>query len=157
MLAVIQKMLDGDPYPISGQKKSAVGEAEEAQPLPDRIRGILQNRPIVREMIVDRQPEPIVDQSLVSPRIEDTGIDLSLLVDRQPFQRSRPCPIVAGRSGLGSIAFVIAASMAGALIPTMLAAPPLYVSHTTLQMEGQGPPDKRFWMLLPNASSRRPC
>ena len=138
LLAVIQKMLDGDPYPISGQKKSAVGEAEEAQPLPDRIRGILQNRPIVREMIVDRQPEPIVDQSLVSPRIEDTGIDLSLLVDSPAVSTIAPLPHRSWTFGLGSIAFVIAASMAGAFIPTMLAAPPRYVSHTTLQMEGQG-------------------
>ncbi|AYG58129.1 succinoglycan biosynthesis protein exop [Rhizobium jaguaris] len=138
LLAVIQKMLDGDPYPVSGRKKSAAAGANEAQPLPDRIRSILQNRPIAPETIVERQPEPTVDQSSASSRVDDTGIELSLPADLSAVSAIAHLPRRRWRFGFGSIAFVVAASLAGAFMPAMLAAPPRYVSHTALRMEGQG-------------------
>ncbi|MBB4567292.1 GumC family protein [Rhizobium leucaenae] len=137
LLALIQKMLDGDPYPISGQKKSEVVDTAEAQPLPDLIRGILRDHPIASETIMVRQREPVIDQPVATSHVEDTEIGLSLLVE-PPAVSVAPPPHRRWVFGFGSIGFVIVAALAGALLPTVLAAPPRYVSHTVLQMEGQG-------------------
>ncbi|MDL2404832.1 succinoglycan biosynthesis protein exop [Rhizobium calliandrae] len=138
LLAVIQKMLDGDPYPVSGQKRSAATVANEAQPLPDLVRGILQSRPIAPQTIVDRQPEPMVNQPSASIGIDDTGIEPLALAALPLVSAMAHPPDRRWTFGFCSIAFVIAASLAGAFMPAMLAAPPRYVSHTALRMEGQG-------------------
>ncbi|MDK4742139.1 succinoglycan biosynthesis protein exop [Rhizobium sp. CNPSo 3464] len=138
LLALIQKMLDGDPYPVSGRKKPDVDEAAEAQSLPDRIRGILRDHPVARGTIMHGQPEPIADQSLASSSVEDVEIELSPLVEPHAVSAVTPTPPRRWVFGFGSIAFVIVAALAGAFLPTMLAAPPRYVSHTVLQIKGQG-------------------
>ncbi|MDL2401474.1 succinoglycan biosynthesis protein exop [Rhizobium mayense] len=135
---VIQKMLDGDPYPVSGQKKSATAVVDEAQPLPDRIRDILQSRPVAPETIADRQPEPAVTESSALPRFDDMGIDLPPPADLPAVSVNGRLPHRRWTFGFGSIAFVVAASLVGAFLPAMLAEPPRYASHTALQMEGQG-------------------
>ncbi|MEF0942053.1 succinoglycan biosynthesis protein exop [Rhizobium sp. BR 362] len=137
LLALIQKMLDGDAYPLSGQKRSAVAEDAEAQPLPDRIRGILRDHPVAPETIMVGPPALIADQSLSSPRADVSEIDLLPLIE-PPAVSAAPAPHRRWVFGFGSIGFVIVAALTGALLPTVFAAPPRYVSHTVLQIEGQG-------------------
>ena len=135
LLAIIQKMLDGDPYPVSGRAKV---EAEEPLPLPERIREILQNRPVVHEIDVDRQPAPIAYEAPVAVRAEEATVVPTLPVELPVVTAVAAVPHRRGVFGLGSIVFVVAASLAGAFVPTMLASPPRYVSQTVLQMDGQG-------------------
>ncbi|WFU09534.1 succinoglycan biosynthesis protein exop [Rhizobium sp. CB3090] len=138
LLALIQKMLDGDPYPVSGRKGLAKTEVAEAQPLPNRIRGILGDRLTAGETIMDRQPELIADQSLAPYHAEAPDIDLSPQVEPPAVAEAAPPLNRRWVFGSGSIAFVIVAALAGVGLPTMLAAPPRYTSHTVLQLKEQG-------------------
>jgi uncharacterized protein involved in exopolysaccharide biosynthesis len=134
LLAIIQKMLDGDPHPVSGQAKSTVVEAEEAQPLPDRIRDILRNRRVAHEAIVEREPAPAAYDPPAALNVDDAAVPL---FSPMAIPAVAPAPRRRWAFGLGSIAFVVAASLAGAFVPTMLASPPRYASQAVLRVEGQ--------------------
>ncbi|MQB44138.1 succinoglycan biosynthesis protein exop [Rhizobium sp. ICMP 5592] len=136
LLAIIQKMLDGDPYPVSGRTRSLVLETEEPQPLPDRIRDILRNRPAVDEAIAGI--DPAADELAVALDAEETVVVSPSSVDPAVVSIIAPAPQRRWAFGLGSIAFVVAASLAGAFVPTMLASPPRYSSQAVLRVEGQG-------------------
>jgi len=138
LLAIIQKMLDGDPYPVSGQAKSAMVETEEAPPLPDRIRDILRKRPFEHEAIADREPVPAIHEPGAALRAEEAEVDPPAPVDPPVVSAITPMPQRRWAFGLGSIVFVVVASLAGALAPTMLASPPRYASQAILRVEGQG-------------------
>ncbi|HEX8044347.1 succinoglycan biosynthesis protein exop [Rhizobium sp.] len=133
LLAIIQKMLDGDPYPVSARSRSLALETAEPQPLPDRIRDILQNRPVVDEAITDRAPTAYDPPVVLN--VDDAAAPLSSPL---AIPAVAPAPQRRWAFGLGSIAFVVAASLAGAFAPTMLASPPRYVSQAVLRVEGQG-------------------
>ncbi|CAN7173727.1 succinoglycan biosynthesis protein exop [Rhizobium rhizogenes] len=138
LLAIIQKMLDGDPYPVSRQAKSEAVEAEEPQPLPDRIRDILRNRRAVDEAIADREPATTTHEPPAVLRSEGTEVVPPPPIDPPVVSTITPMPHRRLAFGLGSIVFVVAASLAGAFVPTMLASPPRYMSQTVLRVEGQG-------------------
>ncbi|KEA05286.1 succinoglycan biosynthesis protein exop [Rhizobium rhizogenes] len=135
LLTIIQKMLDGDPYPVSGQAKFLAVEAEQPQPLPDRIRDILRNRPAVDEAIADGEPAPTAYDPPVALHVDDAAVPLS---SPMAIPAVAPAPQRRRAFGLGSIAFVVAASLVGAFVPTMLASPPRYASQAVLRVEGQG-------------------
>ncbi|WP_047461789.1 succinoglycan biosynthesis protein exop [Rhizobium rhizogenes] len=138
LLAIIQKMLDGDPYPVSRQAKSEAVEAEEPQPLPDRIRDILRNRGAVDEAIADREQASTTHEPPAVRRSEGTEVVPPPPVDPPVVSTITPMPHRRWAFGLGSIVFVVVASLAGAFVPTMLASPPRYMSQTVLRVEGQG-------------------
>ncbi|MDE1991629.1 MAG: succinoglycan biosynthesis protein exop, partial [Rhizobiaceae bacterium] len=137
LLDIIQRMLDGDPYPVSGGNAPAMEASDAEQPLADRIRGILQARPARTEAAREETLETTADFSPDPNGAGDVYIDL-------PSVDLLSMPAVATvsrrrlRLGIGSIVFVVVASLSGALIPTMLAAPPRYASQTILQVQAQG-------------------
>ncbi|HEY0121701.1 MAG TPA: succinoglycan biosynthesis protein exop [Rhizobium sp.] len=137
LLAIIQGMLDGDPYPVSGQARSMAGEAEEAQPLPDRIRDILRSHPVGHDAIMDREPAPTVHEPAAALYTEDAAVPPPSPVEPITILTVAPAPHRRGAFGLGSIVFVLAAALAGAFVPTMLASPPRYMSQAVLRIEGQ--------------------
>ncbi|MEZ2222471.1 succinoglycan biosynthesis protein exop [Rhizobium sp. RCC_161_2] len=135
LLAIIQKMLDGDPYPVSGRAKSVAVEVEEPQPLPDRIRDILRNRPAVNEAIADGEPARAAYDPPVALHMDDAAVPLS---SPMAIPAVAPAPQRRWAFGLGSVAFGVAVSLAGAFVPTILASPPRYASQAVLRVEGQG-------------------
>lgn len=110
-------------------------EAAEPLPLPDRIRDILRNRPAVNEAIADGEPAQTTYEHPVAVYVDDAAVPLS---SPMAIPAVAPAPQRRWAFGLGSIAFVVACSLAGAFAPTMLASPPRYVSQAVLRVEGQG-------------------
>lgn len=131
LLAIIRKALDGDPYPVSGER--GVDNIEmEAPPLSARIRDILESRPAGSEALAVFETARIADRHLDS--VEDGDMPPSAL----PIPTATPVPRRRWIFGPGSIALVMAAALAGAVGPAMLVSPPRYLSETVLAVEGQG-------------------
>lgn len=135
--AILRRMLDGDPYPVSGRKASVAEGSQQAQPLTEHISSILSQRHVEREPVSHPPSEPVVDLLEFVPDLLDaeTGVPLQVAT---PVSRMPMPPPRRRIFGMGSIGLVIAASIAGAAIPTMLAPPPLYLSQTLLHAEGEG-------------------
>jgi uncharacterized protein involved in exopolysaccharide biosynthesis len=131
--AILRRRLNGDPYPVSGRKRSLeIGAAaEQAEDVPHAYRSER------REM-----PEP---SSEPMPDLLEFVPDLLEGMPELPRQAA-PAPVVveqvsrAGRWSLsfGALCFIAATALTGAAIPTLLAPPPLYVSQAVLHADGEG-------------------
>ena len=133
--AILRRMLDGDPYPVSGRKASVAEGSQEAQPLTDHISSILSHRHVERGPVTQPPSEPVADLLEFVPDLlaDETGVPLQVAIPVSHVPMPRRWVF-----GIGSIGLVIAASIAGAAIPTMLAPSPLYMSQTLLHAEGEG-------------------
>ncbi|MBM7044651.1 MULTISPECIES: succinoglycan biosynthesis transport protein [Rhizobium] len=134
--AILRRMLDGDPYPVSGRRASVAEASQQAQSLTEHISSILSHRHI-DEPISRPSSEAGVDLLEFVPDLLDGETGLPALA-ATPAPREQIPPPRRRTFGIGSIGLVIAASLAGAAIPTMLAPPPLYMSQTILHAEGEG-------------------
>ncbi|MDK4717567.1 succinoglycan biosynthesis transport protein [Rhizobium sp. CNPSo 4039] len=131
--AILRRRLNGDPYPVSGRRRSPeVGTAaEQTEDISYAY------RPERRE-ISELASEPTPDLLEFVP-------DLLEGIEELPRQ-AVPAPVVveqvsrAGRWSLsfGAVCFIAATALMGAAIPTLLAPPPLYVSQAVLHAEGEG-------------------
>ncbi|MFT4181234.1 MAG: succinoglycan biosynthesis protein exop [Rhizobium sp.] len=132
LLAILRRALDGDPYPVSGRGGAAATDVEAAPPLSTRIRDILESRPAGDEARGAPEPADIVDRPPVFVENAD------MLPPEPPIPAVAPASRRRWTFGSGSIALVMAAALAGAVIPAVLASPPRYLSETVLAVEGQG-------------------
>ena len=131
--AILRRRLNGDPYPVSGRRRSPeVGTAaEQTEDISYAY------RPERRE-ISELASEPTPDLLEFVP-------DLLEGIEELPRQ-AVPAPVVveqvsrAGRWSLsfGAVCFIAATALMGAAVPTLLAPPPLYVSQAVLHAEGEG-------------------
>ncbi len=133
--AILRRMLRGDPYPVSGRKAFVEEGAQQAQSLTEHISSILSHR-YIDEPVSHPSSEADVDLLEFVPDLLDGGTGLPAQT-ATPVSREQIPPLRPWTFGVGSIGFVIAASLAGAAIPTMLAPPPLYMSQTVLHVEGK--------------------
>lgn len=137
--AILRRMLDGDPYPVSGGKARLPEEAPSPQPQPlaEHIGSILNRRYVDREPVSEPEPAAIPDLLEFVPDLLDSGTELQEQIAEPVF----PEPSFRPRSwslGVRSLGFIIVTALAGAAIPTMLAPPPLYMSQAFLHAEGEG-------------------
>ncbi|MGY5778626.1 GumC family protein [Rhizobium sp. LEGMi135b] len=129
--AMLRRRLNGDPYPVSGQRRPLeIGTAaEQVEDIP--------YRPERRGM-----PEP---SSEPTPDLLEFVPDLLEGMTELPRQAAPASVVVehasrAGRwsLGFGALCFITATALTGAAIPTLLAPPPLYVSQAVLHADGEG-------------------
>lgn len=135
--AVLRRMLDGDPYPVSGAKARLPEEALETKPLAENIGSILSRRYVGREPVGKLPPEPVPDLLEFVPDLLEGGTELPEQIAEPAFAEPSSRPRNWSLS-IRSLGFVIATALAGAAIPTMLAPPPLYMSQAFLHAEGEG-------------------
>ncbi|NLR98994.1 succinoglycan biosynthesis transport protein [Rhizobium sp. P38BS-XIX] len=140
--AILRRMLDGDPYPVSGRKVQRVEETPQAQPQPqlltEKIGSILNHRYVEQEPVRSAAAEPAVVPDLlefVPDLLED---------ELEPHPRIEPAVIEPSPSrrnwslSIRALGFVMMAALAGTAIPTIFAPAPLYLSQTFLHVEGEG-------------------
>lgn len=135
--AILRRRLNGDPYPVSGRKVPRPGEPPQAQPLAEQIGSILNYRHVDPDPVEGAPSETVPDLLEFVPDLLDGGAEPlqqhAEPVLHEPFSRPRNWSL-----SIRSLGFVIAAALAGAAIPIMLAPPPLYMSQAFLHAEGEG-------------------
>lgn len=135
--AILRRMLDGDPYPVSGRRALPSEEAPQAQPLAEHIGSILSRRYVDREPAARSLSEPVPDLLEFVPDLLDGEVAPLKQIPEPAF--AAPLPQRRNWSlSIRSLGFIIATALAGAAVPTMLAPPPLYMSQAFLHAEGEG-------------------
>lgn len=134
---ILRRMLDGDPYPVSGGKERQPEGAPRAQPLAAHIGSILNHRYLDHEPDSNPPSEPVPDLLEFVPDLlageAESFHPLTDPVFPEPVSRPRNWSL-----SIRSLGFVIATALVGAAVPTMLAPPPLYLSQAFLHAEGEG-------------------
>ncbi|NLS18059.1 succinoglycan biosynthesis transport protein [Rhizobium sp. P40RR-XXII] len=135
--AILRRRLDGDPYPVSGRTGPMGAAPSEYRPTAADIQSIPTFRHTQREQMREPAREPVPDLLEFVPDLLEGAAELPPQTAIPILAEHRPR---AGRRSLSirSLCFVIAAALAGATIPTMLASPPLYMSQAVLHAEGEG-------------------
>ena len=134
---ILRRRLNGDPYPLSGERGRMAATARQAPIAPDEVEDIRPSRRPEYQQAHEPTSEPVPDLLEFVP-------DLLEGVTEPP--RQSVTPAVSGHVsntgrwslGLPALCFVAATALTGAVIPTLLAPPPLYVSQAVLHAEGQG-------------------
>ncbi|TXI02471.1 MAG: succinoglycan biosynthesis transport protein [Rhizobium sp.] len=134
--AVLRRMLDGDPYPVSGRQRRMASAPRESSPIAEYV----EDDPFFRrdhDAGQERAAEQVPDLlEFVPDLLEDVTEPSPQPV--APAVARHPSPAGRWSLGIGSLGVVIVAALAGAAIPTLLAPPPLYVSQAILHAEGEG-------------------
>ncbi|MFK0163020.1 succinoglycan biosynthesis transport protein [Rhizobium sp. NPDC090279] len=127
--AILRRRLNGDPFPVSGHRRSL--ETGPAADQAERIRDALDAK---RRQLQEQVPDLLE----FVPDLLDGVTELP--------RQAAAVPVVAehvSRAGrwsfsIPALGFVFATALAGAAIPTLLAPPPRYVSQAVLHAEGEG-------------------
>ncbi|NEI68214.1 succinoglycan biosynthesis transport protein [Rhizobium lusitanum] len=136
--AILRRMLDGDPYPVSGRRVRVATGPKQAQPGAEHIDDIRPSRFAKYEQAGEQASEPVPDLLEFVPDLLE-GVT-------EPPRQAAAIPVAAeqvSRAGhwslsIRALGFVAVTALAGAAIPTLLASPPLYVSQAVLHAEGEG-------------------
>lgn len=130
--AILRRRLNGDPYPVSGrsglpESKAATEQAGDRSPF---------YHPESRQ-VPEQASEPVPDLLEFVPDLLE-GIEEPAPLSAAPLAHDAISR--AGRWSLSipAFGFVVAAALAGAAIPTLLAPPPRYASQAVLHAEGDG-------------------
>ena len=131
--AILRRRLDGDPYPVSGRRRSL-----ESGPAAAQAENISPAYHAERRPLPERASEP------ASALLEFVPDLLEGMPELPP--QAVPAPVAAEhtfRAGrwsfsLRAFCFVAATALMGAVIPILLAPPPRYVSQAVIHAEGNG-------------------
>lgn len=131
--AILRRRLNGDPYPVSGRRRSPeIGTA--AEQTEDVSHAYRPERREISELASEPTPDLL---EFVPDLLEGIG-ELPRQVAPAPVVVEQVSRVGRWSLGFGALCFIAAAALMGAAIPTLLAPPPLYVSQAVLHAEGEG-------------------
>ncbi|MFT4003808.1 MAG: succinoglycan biosynthesis transport protein [Rhizobium sp.] len=135
--AILRRMLDGDPYPVSGRRAPMSAAPQEVRPAARYVDPDPFPRHAESGQVREQASEPMPDLPDIVPDLLE-GITEPQRPVAAPIDLTRPPRTGRWSLGIRSLAFVVATALTGAVVPTLLAPPPLYMSQAILHAAGEG-------------------
>jgi uncharacterized protein involved in exopolysaccharide biosynthesis len=131
--AILRRRLDGDPYPVSGHRRSQERALAAAQ--AGNISDVYYAE---RRRLPERVSEPAPDLLEFVPDLLEGMPELPPQIGSAPVAVEHMSRTGRRSLSLRALSFVAATALMGAVVPILLAPPPRYVSQAVLHAEGDG-------------------
>lgn len=131
--AILRRRLNGDPYPVSGHRRS-----QERAPAAAQAENISDVNYAERRRLPERVSEPAPDLLEFVPDLLEGMPELRPQAASASVAVEHISPTGRWSLSLRALCFVAATALMGAVVPILLAPPPRYVSQAVLHAEGDG-------------------
>ncbi len=131
--AILRRRLNGDPYPVSGHRRSQERALAAAQ--AENISDVYYAE---RRRLPERVSEPAPDLLEFVPDLLEGMPELPPQIGSAPVAVEHMSRTGRWSLSLRALCFVAATALMGAVVPILLAPPPRYVSQAVLHAEGDG-------------------